>query len=134
MSSNVYAFPIDGITVPAIVVAYPDSMTFDTTFGRGSDSLVLPLLFIIGPGQTSTKDVRDQLSAIIAGAGGIKAALDGNYAWGSVRVADAKIEPVSWGAVAYIAAVFQLDIVTPGAMDLSAIMDGVAALCTAAGL
>jgi hypothetical protein len=134
MSSQVYPWPVDGITVPAIVVGYPDSMTFDLTFGRGGDSLVLPLWFVIGQGQTSTKDVRDQLSTVIGAAPSIKSTLDGDYAWGTVRVADVKIEGVTSGGISYIAALFNLDIMTPGAMDLTTIMDGVADLCTTAGL
>ena len=132
--SNVYPFPIDGITVPAIVIGYPDSMAFDRTFARGSDELVVPVWFIVGPGQTSTKDVRDALSAILADSTSIKSALDGTKSFGTVRVSDVKIETVASGSVSYIAARFDVDVITSGAMNLSAIMDGLAALCSAAGL
>lgn len=132
--SNVYAFPVDGITVPCFVFGYPEQMTVKTTFQRGSDEAVYPVWFVIGQGATSTVDVRNQLSAAWDGAGDVITALDGNHAFGAVDTRDPKIEPVSVGGVGYIAIRFDCYVMSSGAMSMSAVMDGLAALITTAGL
>lgn len=113
-SYRVHAWPMESITPPCVVVGYPKSIDFDTTFGRGSDTAVFPVWFIVG--KIATKQSRDALSEIITGAAGIKDALDGALTVGAttadVRVTDCTPEEVTVAATTYMAARFDCEVVT----------------------
>jgi hypothetical protein len=134
MSSNVYAWPTDGITVPCFVFGYPETIQPKVTFNRGGDEAQFPLWYILGAGQTSTKGVRDQVSAALGSMNDVITALDGDHAFGAVDTRGPKIESVNSGSITYISLRFDCYVLTSGAMNMSAIMDGLAALVTAAGL
>src|SRR4051812_39938846 len=68
-----YAYPVEDVSVPCTVVAFPTRIDFDTTMGRGSDTLVVPVFFVTG--KTGTKDARDRISAVLANAPGLKDAV-----------------------------------------------------------
>lgn len=106
--TNVYAYPVESVTVPCAVVGYPKAIDFDMTFGRGGDSCTLPVYFVVG--RTMTKDARDRLSTILADATSIKSALDGSQSFGSVRVMNAQITDISFGDISYLSAEFTIDI------------------------
>jgi hypothetical protein len=75
-TGRVYAWPVETISPPCAVVAYPnDPIDFDLTYGRGSDRLRIPLYFMVGKAVERT--ARDALSGVLTGATGIKDALDG---------------------------------------------------------
>lgn len=133
MATNVYAWPVDEITVPAFIVGFPEELNLTTTFQRGSDELVLPCWFVVGAAQSSTPDVRNALSAELAN-GTISDAIEGAFAWGSTNVDRAHISRITVGAVDYVAIKWDLAVITNGPMNLATIMDAIAAAVTSAGL
>ena len=109
LAPNVYAWPVNAVTTPCVVIGYPTNIDFDLTFGRGGDTMTLPVWFVVGP--TNTKDARDRLSAILADATSIKSTFDGAQTFGDVRVTDAKITQITIGAVEQLAAEFTVEVV-----------------------
>lgn len=108
--SQVYAYPVESVTVPCAVVGYPTEIEFDLTFQRGGDRVELPVWFIVG--KTGTKDARDRLSVVLADATSVKDSLDGSQSFGSVRVTDASIEEVTVSGVAYLSARFDVEVLS----------------------
>lgn len=109
--ATVYSWPTDNANVPCAVVAYPiDPIDFDMTFQRGSDRLVIPVYFLVG--RASDRTARDQVSAVIDGAGSIKVAIDGDL--GSVvqtaRVMACQIQEFTLAGVSHLAARFDIEI------------------------
>ena len=109
LADNVYAWPADSVTVPCLVVGYPSGLAYDGTYGRGMDTWTLPLWFVVG--KASTKDARDRLSTILNDSSSVKSALDGAQTFGDVRVTTARVTEVTIGAVAYLAAEFECEVV-----------------------
>ncbi len=110
LTPNVYPYPIESIAVPCTVIGYPERIDFDNTFGRGSDRADVPLWVIVG--KTGTADARDALSTLIADASSVKSALDGQHAFGAVRVTDASIQEIAVGGVTYMAVKFSCDVIS----------------------
>jgi hypothetical protein len=73
---RVHAFPADNVNVPQAVVTYPETLTFDETYGRGSDRLTIPVVVLVG--KASDRASRDQLAAYADGSGvkSIKSAIE----------------------------------------------------------
>lgn len=115
-SLRVFPYTADSITPPAALVGWPDSITYDETYGRGSDSMTLPVWVAVG--RADARSSRDVLAAYLDGAGpsSVKAALDGGTytACDSVRVASARIEPISIASTPYLAAVLDVEITGQG--------------------
>lgn len=107
---NIYPWPADTVAVPCALVGYPTDIEFDLTMGRGSDRAVFPVFFMVG--KTSDKSSRNALSLILADATSIKDALDGTHSFGAVRVTDCKVNEVTVGAIAYLAAVFTTEVIS----------------------
>jgi len=109
--TRAYPYPVESVQPPCVVVAYPEAITFDLTFGRGADVATYPVYFITG--LTTDKTARDALSDILAGVGSIKATLDGDLGGvvQSARVTDASVESVTVAGVTYIAAKFNLEVI-----------------------
>ena len=114
---RVYGFPADSITPPAAVLAYPDLVTFDQTYGRGMDRLTLPVLVIVG--KVTARTSRDNLVPYADGSGtkSIKAVVEaGTYtSCDTVRVVTADFDVIRVGGIDYAAAQFDLDITGSGA-------------------
>lgn len=114
---RVYDFPADQISPPAAVLAYPDQVTYDGTYGRGMDRLTIPVLVMVG--KVEDRTARDNLVPYADGSGSksIKAAVEaGTYtACDTVRVTQVTFDVVTVGGVDYAAALFDLDITGPGA-------------------
>lgn len=112
-----YAYPPDTINAPAAVVTYPDSYTYDATYGRGSDRLELPVVVLVG--KVSDRASRDNLSRFVNGSGAdsIKTVVEaGTYtAFDTVRVTGAVFDVIAIAAVEYLAATLTLDIAGQGA-------------------
>lgn len=113
---RVHAHPIKTISPPAAVVTYPDTITYDVTAGRGSDSMSLGLWIAVG--DVNTVSARDVLSDYTAGAGprSIKAAIEG-HGWTScdfVNVTAVEFDPITLAAIQYMGAMFTLDVIGPG--------------------
>lgn len=110
---RVYDYPPDSVAVPAAVVGFPDSVTYDETMARGTDSTVIPVTVLVQ--KVSDRASRDVLAAYLGGVGAasIKAAVDGNL--GGVvkdaRVASGEaVSPVIVNGVEYGAAQFLVEV------------------------
>ena len=111
LAKNVYAYPVESVTVPCIVVGYPKTIDFDAVFVRGGDHVGLPVWFVVG--KTGTKDARDGLSLILADASSVKSAFEGTQSFAqTIRVTDAEIAEITIAGVDYLGAKFNLDIYT----------------------
>lgn len=113
---KVHPGPVGSVTPPAAIIGYPGPWTYDETYGRGMDSMALPLVVLVGrPLDVST---RDRLAAYIDGAGAqsVKAAVEGGTytACDTVRVAGGDTDTYEHAGVPYLAAVFDLDITGSG--------------------
>lgn len=133
MSSNVYAFPPPGVTAPAIVVGYPEEIDLQAAFGRGANAFQIPVWFAVSD-QGVTADGRDALSAVLGSGTVIANVLSASAAWGDTSCAAARIAKTEIGGIEYLAVRFDVDVVTSGPLNLTSVMDGLAGLCTAAGL
>lgn len=74
---NVSALPGGPLSAPAIQVQYPSEYSYDATYGRGLDSLILPILAVVN--LANPKAVREKVSDLTAGdgPGSLKAAVEG---------------------------------------------------------
>lgn len=112
------AFPYwqDKISPPAVVVAWPDSYSFDQTMGRGSDQIVLPVTVIVGRADARTS--RDRLAQYVAGSGAasVKAAIESHTptSFDSARVRSVEFGAVTNASITYLAAIFDIEIFGPG--------------------
>src|SRR5258707_7371889 len=79
----------DRVTPPAAIVGLPDGITFDATYGRGSDTMTLPVFILVG--RTTAATARTILAAYCNGSGArsVKAAIEAHAAasYDTVRVA-----------------------------------------------
>ncbi|MBW0117025.1 hypothetical protein [Pseudonocardia abyssalis] len=113
---RVYPYYIDRVAPPAAVVGWPEPITFDETFGRGSDRLTLPVHVVVG--KVDARSARDELSLFLAGSGpsSIKQALDnGTYLNAdAVTVREARVEVLTIAGIDYLSGVFDVDIYGSG--------------------
>lgn len=114
---RVFDHPITAVNPPTAIVALPE-ITFDLTYGRGSDRLALPVLLIIGT--VVDRAARANLAPYIArtGAKSFKARLESPDSYSSfddLRVLTCTFDVVEFGAVEYLGATFMLDIIGDGA-------------------
>jgi hypothetical protein len=107
-----YAYPVESISVPCALVAYPTTIDFDTVFGRGADRFVIPVWFVAG--KTATVDARDRISEILSEAGTIKSAVDGSHTFGdfdvTVRAMTAEISEFTNNGISYIGCRFDCEV------------------------
>lgn len=112
-----FAYPPGTVSPPAAVVSYPDTYTYDETYGRGMDRLKLPVVVVVG--KVSDRSARNQLGAYVDGSGAasVKAVLEsGTYtAFDSVRVESVEFDVVTIAGTDYMAGLFTLDIAGSGA-------------------
>lgn len=73
---RVYPFPPDTVQTPAAIVTFPDTYTYDETYGRGMDRMTLPVVLMVG--KAWDRASRDALAPYLDGAGAtsIKAVLE----------------------------------------------------------
>jgi len=118
---RVHAFPPDKITPPAAITTYPESLDYDSTYGRGSDRLTLPVILVVG--KVSARASRADIARFADGSGtaSVKTVLEsgpggsGYTTFDSVRVMRAVFDVVTIAGVEYLAATFTLDIIGKGA-------------------
>lgn len=113
---RVFAYPPPKVTPPAAYLPYPESITYDATYGRGSDELAAGVVVVVG--KVSERFCRDDLAAYADGAGArsVKAVLEsGDYtAFDTVRVSEVTFDVLPIAGVDYLAAMFELQIAGPG--------------------
>ncbi len=115
--ARTHARPPGKISSPSAIVSYPDTYSFDATYGRGSDTMVLPVMVALA--RPVERTTRDLLAKYVDGSGpsSVKAVLDGDdyTSCDTVRVTGVDFDVQSVAAVDYLMAVFSLDIIGPGA-------------------
>ncbi len=101
---------------PAAYVTWPESITYDATYGRGSDVMDLQAVVIVG--RTVDRAVRAKLAAFCDGndTGSVKTVLeDHSYITAdSVTVPSVEFDIVRLGAIDYLAAMFAIHVVGSG--------------------
>lgn len=111
-----FAWPTANLTPPGAIVLYPDDYTYDLTYGRGSDTLTIPVLIV--DGKPSDRSTRDRIAAYANGSGArsVKQVLEsGTYAaFDDVFVRGVEFNPVTIAGVDHMTALFTLDITGPG--------------------
>lgn len=110
--------PVEAVNPPHAIVSLPE-ITFDQTYGRGSDRYSLPVVLAVG--RVSDRAARANVAPYVAGSGpkSFKQVLEDEstpYAsFYTLRVASIGFDVVTWGTVDYLTAEFTLDISGPGA-------------------
>jgi len=107
-----YDWPNRVVQKGQAVVGYPTTVEFDLTFGRGLESVVLPVWVICGyPGDEST---RDEVSRLIASATDVKDALDGTLGStvSGLRVTDCRVESYGEAPGTFVAIRFDCEILS----------------------
>jgi len=113
---RVFPYPADHVSPPAAIVSYPETYTFDETYGRGMDRMTLPVVVVVG--KPTDRSSRDRLAAYVAGSGpgSVKAAVEAGdgAAFDTVRVVSVEFDVIAIAGTDYIAAVFDLDVAGQG--------------------
>lgn len=112
---RVFPYSARRIVPPAASVALPDDYQFDQTYGRGSDSLTIKLIVVVGMADQRAAEL--ELAAYLDGSSGksIKAALDGDgTAYDDLTVMSAEPDVVTVNGIEYLAAEFTCKIIGPG--------------------
>jgi hypothetical protein len=103
---------------PAAWVSYPDSIEFDKTYGRGSDSMELQVGVVVGRTAVA-RATRKAIAAYCAGSGdnSVKEAIEGTpyESCDSVTVTGVEFDVVDLAGVDYMAALFSVSVVGSGA-------------------
>lgn len=116
---RVTAHPADEIQPPAAVVGLPDTLTFDTAYRRGMDTMLLPVVVLVG--KVSDRAARKKLASYCDGSGAtsIKAVLEaGTYTafdTESLEVKSVAFDVIRLAAVDYLGATFTISIAGQGA-------------------
>lgn len=104
------------VAPPAAIVSFPEVYTYDTTHGRGVDSMTVPIYVLVG--NVHEPSARDQLAAYMDGSGArsVKAVLKGGTytAFSTHRVRDAAVDVYRIGSVEVLGCQFNVDITGPG--------------------
>lgn len=113
---RVYPYAPDKLDPPAAVVAYPEGVAFDKTYGRGMDRLKLPVIVVAG--RANARAARDNLIRWCSGSGAesVKQIIEaGTYtAFHMVRVEGIEFSAFTMAGTDYVAATFTLDIAGQG--------------------
>jgi len=113
---RVYDYPADAASPPAAIVALPDTVEYDVVAGRGADRVIIPVTILVG--KVSERAARDRLAQYVSGTGAasVKEAIEGNGATlngaaQTVRVQTARVDVVTIGAVEYLGASFDVEVI-----------------------
>jgi hypothetical protein len=109
--------PVDSISPPTAMVAWPELVQYDVTYARGCDRITLPFLVIVG--RSNDRAARDQMARHVDGSGpaSVKQVLEADpaYAGFTCRVTQVEFDVITQNGVDYLGADFTLDIVGDGA-------------------
>lgn len=116
LRGRVLYYPPAKITPPAAIIAFPDSVDFDQTYGRGMDRITIPVIVVAG--NVSVRAARDRIVAFCNGSGSksVKTALDGGTytACDTVTVNSAELDIFTMSGIDYISATFEVDVTGSG--------------------
>lgn len=110
---RVYPYPVDQIAPPAAVVAFPERVSYDFTYGRGADVLEMNVWVLVSRDsmRAGTEAIDNYLSGSM-----VKAALEADPTLGgnvdSLKVSEATVGVIPVGGTDYLAATFTIEIVT----------------------
>lgn len=109
-----YGYPVESVSAPAAIVGWPAAYTFDATYGRGHDDLVIPVVVVVGRPRDN-KATLDRLSAYLDGSGpsSVKAVLEAEPFPSPVemlRVRGVEIDIYTIAGAEYVTAVFDVQI------------------------
>lgn len=114
---RVFPYWADKVTPPAAIVGWPEPLTFDRTFGRGSDQVEIPVYVVVG--KVDARSSRDRLAKYADGSGdhSVKTAVEEHQAtaFDSARISRVEFDVMTISAVDYLAATFYIDITGKGA-------------------
>lgn len=114
---QVHDRPVDTISPPTGMVAFPERVEYDVTYARGCDRITLPFLIIVG--RSNDRAARDQMARHVDGSGpdSVKQVLEADppYAGFICRVTQVEFDVITQNSVDYLGANFTLDIVGDGA-------------------
>lgn len=106
-----YDWPAGSVDPPCAIVGYPEAgQPFDNTMSRGTDRALFPLWIVCGA--ADKRSSRDVVTGFVAP---VKAALElppADPAWLSLRVTTWGVEFVNIAGLDYVAAKFELDVLT----------------------
>lgn len=118
LDMSISAVPGGPITPPMAQVQYPAAYSYDGTYGRGADTLEIPIIVVAS--MADPLSVRERLSAMTAGSGpwsvkevleGPGPLLDGTV---TVHVASVQFTTESLAGQQYAAAEFTVQLTGPG--------------------
>ncbi|HYF73910.1 MAG TPA: hypothetical protein VD864_13865 [Nocardioides sp.] len=114
---RVYGWAQRSVSPPAALVTLPEGITFDNTYGRGSD-VIRDLVVLVLAGRAEERTATRQLAAYADGSGdqSVKAAVESYPYTGdlTVHVASVDFDGVTLAGVEYLGAMFHLNITGPG--------------------
>ena len=115
---RVPAWGVETIQPPAAVIALPERINYDATYGRGSDRIP-DLAVVVLVGKPDQRTARKTIAAYADGSGtkSVKAKLEA-YTYttcDSVTVVWAEFDTARYAGTDYLAAIFHLDITGKGA-------------------
>lgn len=117
---RVYPHRPDRITPPAAFPDLPERIDYDGSYGRGMDSLTIPVNVLVG--KVSDRASHEQIAAYVAGSGprSFKATLDARDPGSYQSCDDARVRTVTFAVftiagVDYLAASFDVDVSGQGA-------------------
>lgn len=115
---GVYDFSADNVTVPCGVVSLPEAITFDQTYGRGSDRARLEIMVLESRLSDRSSSVRIVEYANAEGVRSIKQRVDSeNGAYEScddVHVVSCEFDIVRISGIDYLGCIFTVEIEGPG--------------------
>ena len=114
---RVFPYWTDRLTPPAAIVSWPDPLTYDTSFGRGSDRCEIPILIAVATSNART--ARDQMARYADGSGthSVKSAIEAHDAtsYDTARVVRVEFGDVlTVASVDYLSATFYVDLTGKG--------------------
>jgi hypothetical protein len=116
---GVYDYSADSVTVPCAVVSLPEAITFDVTYGRGSDRARLEIMVLEArlTDRSSSKRIVEYANA--EGTRSIKAAVDSSTtreysSCDDVHVVSCEFDIVRISGTDYLGCIFTVEIEGPG--------------------
>lgn len=115
-SLNTFAFPPGALKPPAAVVGYPETITYDATYGRGMDRMRIPVVLVAGRANEQSTVARITAYANSQGTSSVKAVLEsGTYTeFDVIVVAEGTFDAITIGGADYMACLFDVDIAGSG--------------------
>lgn len=114
---RVFPYWTDRIAPPCAIVGWPEPLTYDATFGRGSDRTEIPVYVAVG--KLDARSARDTMARYADGSGAhsVKAAVEAHEptSYDTARVIRVEFDVLTVASVDYLSAVFFVDITGRGA-------------------